>query len=113
MIRTLGTMADRMGAEPLDKAALGAVRAALATRMKEIRGATNLSQKEAAERAGITLRNWGRIENGELNPRLDSLLRIQRALGIESLDGLFAPTTGDLLRGTQPAHQDRAGHGEE
>ena len=57
-----------------------------------------MSQTEAASAAGITRRNWCRIEKGELNPRLDSLLRIQSALGRDTLDSLFAPTTGDLLQ---------------
>lgn len=56
-----------------------------------------MSQKQAAAIAGITRRNLARMEKGEVFPRLDSLLRLQFALGRESLDALFTPTTSDLV----------------
>lgn len=56
-----------------------------------------MPQIEAAERAGINLRTWGRIEMGRLNVRLDTLLRIQYALGVDCIDALFGATTGDLF----------------
>jgi transcriptional regulator with XRE-family HTH domain len=69
----------------------------LATRMVELRAAAKMSQTQAANEAGMNRRNWSRIETRQLNPRLDSLLRIQYALNVDSLDGLFGATTGDLF----------------
>ncbi|MBN1530178.1 MAG: helix-turn-helix transcriptional regulator [Thermoleophilaceae bacterium] len=71
--------------------------------MRDLREGTSMSQREAAGRAGITHRQWKRIEHGEANPTLESLLGIQYALRIDSLDALFGETTGDLLGRT--AHQ--------
>lgn len=65
--------------------------------MVELREETNLSQKQAAARAGMTRRNWLRLEHGENSPRLDSLLSVQYALGVDSLEALFHPVTGDIL----------------
>ena len=69
----------------------------LAARMIELRAAARMSQVQAAREAGMNRRNWSRIEKRELNPRLDSLLRIQYALNVDSLDALFGATTGDLF----------------
>ncbi len=65
--------------------------------MTELREATSLSQLEAATRAGMSRDTWSRIERGAHIPRLDSLLRIQYALRVDSLEGLFGATTGDVF----------------
>lgn len=57
-----------------------------------------MPQTLAASRAGIDRTNWGRIEAGKLDVRLDTLLRLQYALGVDTLEGLFGETTGDLFR---------------
>jgi transcriptional regulator with XRE-family HTH domain len=75
----------------------------LANRMRTLRSAASMSQSVAAARAGIDRTSWGRIEAGRLDVRLDTLLRIQFALGVDTLEGLFGETTGDLF--------ERAGHG--
>jgi transcriptional regulator with XRE-family HTH domain len=82
--------------EPNDEI-MAEARTRLARRMRALRTATSMSQAVASARAGMTRRNWSRIETGELNPRLDSLLRIQYALRVDGLDALFGPTTGDLF----------------
>lgn len=69
----------------------------LAARMRDLRSAANLPQTDAARLAGIDRTSWGRIEAGKLDVRLDTLLRIQFALGIDTLEGLFGETTGDLF----------------
>jgi transcriptional regulator with XRE-family HTH domain len=74
-----------------------AAREALAARMADLRSEAGMSQRAAASRAGMDPRNWSRIERRELNPRLDSLLRIQFALGVESLEGLFGASATDQL----------------
>lgn len=69
----------------------------LALRMRELRTATNMSQVQAASRAGINRTHWGRLEAGTMDVRLQTLLRVQYALGVDSLEGLFSKTTGDLF----------------
>lgn len=56
-----------------------------------------MPQTVAASRAGIDRTSWGRIEAGRLDVRLDTLLRIQFALEVDTLEGLFGETTGDLF----------------
>lgn len=76
----------------------------LAARMIELRTETNLSQDQAAQRAGMSRESWVRFENAKHIPKLDSLLRIEYALGVDCLDALFERTTGDLFgRDAPPA----------
>lgn len=72
-----------------DRRTMEAAREALAFRMQQLRDEAGMSQRAAARSAGMDQRNWSRIEQRELNPRLDSLLRIQYALGVDSLEALF------------------------
>lgn len=58
--------------------------------IRAARGLLNLSQKELAEKAGISLNSLNNIERGVARPRVDSLESIQKALereGVEFLDG--------------------------
>lgn len=60
----------------------------LGCRLRTARSAAALSQEEVAERAGITAKTYGEIERGwsvrgAANPRMDTLLRVYYALGIE------------------------------
>lgn len=50
--------------------------------IKELRQRKGLSQEELAEKSGLNLRTVQRIENGETEPRGDSLKRIAAALDI-------------------------------
>jgi transcriptional regulator with XRE-family HTH domain len=82
-----------------DDAALAAARVRLADRMRQLRTEANMSQRQAADLAGMDQKNWSRIEGRRANPRLDSLLRIQFALRLESIESLFgSPGTGELLQ---------------
>jgi transcriptional regulator with XRE-family HTH domain len=92
---------------PPDEATFAEARARLAARMSALRHAAGMPQSEAAARAGIDLRNWGRIEKARHDVRLDTLLRIQYALGVDSVEALFGETTGDLFgRGPEEITQD-------
>ncbi len=53
-----------------------------AKRIKEIRGRKGYSQEELAERSGLSLRTIQRIENGETEPRGDSLTRLAAAFDV-------------------------------
>ena len=84
---------------PPDNATMEAARVARAERMRALRSEAKMSQRTAAHRAGMDPRNWSRIERAELHPRLDSLLRIQFALGLQSIEALFgSQATGELIR---------------
>jgi transcriptional regulator with XRE-family HTH domain len=87
-----------MAVKPLSKGDIAEVREALGHRLVELREVANLSQTEASARAGLDRRNWIRIEKGESTPNLESLLQIQYMFGLDTLDSLFGPTTGDLLK---------------
>lgn len=51
----------------------------MAHRISQVRERRGLTQAEAAERLGIALRNWQRIESGQ-NLTLHSLVKIAQAL---------------------------------
>jgi len=63
-----------------------AVRAAseqIGEKLKEARLKAGLSQKVLAEKAGMTRTSYARIEKGQTNVTVDSLLRIAEGLGLE------------------------------
>ena len=56
----------------------------LAKRIKALRNKKGFSQEELSEKAGLSLRTIQRIENGETEPRGDSLKRIATAFEVSS-----------------------------
>lgn len=60
----------------------------LQTRIKELRIRQGLSQDELASQSGLSLRTIQRIENGESDPRGDTLKRLAQALHV-SMDELI------------------------
>lgn len=54
----------------------------IANRIKELRSRKGYSQEELAERSGLSLRTIQRIENGETEPRGDSLTRLAAAFDV-------------------------------
>ncbi len=56
----------------------------LANRIKELRTRKGFSQEELSERTGLSLRTIQRIENGETEPRGDSLKRLAQAFDVSS-----------------------------
>lgn len=64
----------------------------IALELKRARGLLNLSQQQAATKAGLTTRTWATIEAGE-NVRLDTLLAALDAVGLtfELVDKVVAP----------------------
>lgn len=63
--------------------ALGAVHEArqVTARLAELREAANLSQRQAAKRAGVDQADLSRIESGQITPSLPTLLRLLDAVG--------------------------------
>lgn len=56
----------------------------LAQRIKILRSRKGFSQEELSEKSGLSLRTIQRIENGETEPRGDSLQRLALAFGVSS-----------------------------
>lgn len=73
-------------------------------RLKELRG--KLSQKEAADKAGISQQQWSKLERGILDPDdSSSPAKIARAFGIsldDLLHGTFNAQPGPELRSFRP-----------
>jgi transcriptional regulator with XRE-family HTH domain len=65
-------------------------RAVLASNIRAARNAARMTQDEAADASGMQSAVYSRIERGEVDPRVSSLLRIASGLGVEP---------ADLLRG--------------
>ena len=53
----------------------------LSKKIKELRTRKGLSQEELSEESGLSLRTIQRIENGETEPRGDSLKKLATSLG--------------------------------
>lgn len=51
---------------------------------REARQRAGLTQRDVAERIGIVTEVYGRLERGELLPRLPTFLRVCRALGLDA-----------------------------
>jgi transcriptional regulator with XRE-family HTH domain len=63
---------------------------------RKLRG---LTQAQLADRSGVSLATVARLESGEGNVRLESLLRILRALGlVDSLTKALDPYESDIGR---------------
>ena len=57
----------------------------LGERFRKARESLHLTQQEVADRAGIHVNYYARIERGEENPSFDKLRDIKKALNIKSL----------------------------
>ncbi|HEX3009897.1 MAG TPA: helix-turn-helix domain-containing protein [Bacteroidales bacterium] len=67
----------------------------LARKIKELRNRKGFSQEELAEKAGLSLRTVQRIENGETEPRGDSLKRLASAFNVSPDEIIDWQITGD------------------
>jgi transcriptional regulator with XRE-family HTH domain len=66
-----------------DRARLQQVRrAALGSRLRQLRSSRGLSQEAVARRAGIGRAHYSRIETGATSPTVDRLWHIAAALGV-------------------------------
>jgi transcriptional regulator with XRE-family HTH domain len=71
---------------------------AFGRRLREVRVGVGLSQDRLAERARVHPTAIGRMERGGREPRLATILRLARALGVRPgvlVDELNGPRTGD------------------
>lgn len=91
-------------------------RARLAWNVRQLRAARGLSQETLAVDSGVAAPYLSRIENGTVNPTIDVLDRLARALGVE-VDALLRAFDADGER-PQPLRAGRKprparGRGEE
>lgn len=63
----------------------------LAANLRRLRTARKLSQSELAMQAGLSREGYRRMEEGLVEPRVDSLMRVARVLEVRS-DELLVPT---------------------
>lgn len=71
------------------------LRARFGDRIRELRQQRGLSQEDLAERSGLHRTQIGFVERAERSPRLDTIEKLARGLGV-SLAELFAPFTEKL-----------------
>ncbi|HNS98792.1 MAG TPA: helix-turn-helix transcriptional regulator [Polyangiaceae bacterium] len=55
----------------------------LARRIRDARRAAGLTQEAAASRANIDYKRWQRLEEGTVNPTVQTLVRVADALGTD------------------------------
>jgi len=58
----------------------------IALNLRRIRGFRDLSQEEVAEKAGVSLQNYRRIEKGNTAPRVNTLQAVAQALEVKLQD---------------------------
>jgi transcriptional regulator with XRE-family HTH domain len=84
-------MASRTNNEPrrLSDEVLQRAREEIGHRLRELREQRSWSQGEASRQSGVSQGEWSRIESAETNPGMTTLLRIQHALNLDSVETLF------------------------
>jgi transcriptional regulator with XRE-family HTH domain len=74
---------------PLSEQRLARAREEFGTRLRLLREQRRWSQDDAGRRAGMSQAEWSRVERAETNPSMTTLLRMQHALGVDSIETLF------------------------
>ncbi len=79
---------------------MGALHETFAAALRSAREAGGWSQADLAERIGLSVEAYGRLERGRVLPRASTLVRIARTLhvGVDDLLGLRAEGPDDDLR---------------
>ncbi len=72
-----------------------AIRKKLGDKIRQLRKLRELTQEQLGEKAGISYKFIGEVERGIVNPSLDSLIGIARALNV-NVKELF-PSESDLI----------------
>ncbi len=89
---------DAKDPSPLPAGAIDDALTAFAARVAQLRHQSGMTQKELAARAGLEQSNLSKLERGEHRPLIDTVLRLQHALGLRSIEELF----GDLPEPNAP-----------
>jgi transcriptional regulator with XRE-family HTH domain len=85
--------------EPLSAAAVAKARTEFGHRLEQLRREHSWTQLEAGERAGLSQTEWSRVERALTNPSLTTLLRMQHALDLDSVEALLGdPPSRRIVR---------------
>lgn len=68
-------------------------------RIAEIRAGRDLTQEEAAERLGLSVKGYQFIERGIQNLTIKTLVRIANALDVRTAELFAAPASREIRRG--------------
>jgi transcriptional regulator with XRE-family HTH domain len=79
---------NRLADAPLTAELLAEALRRVGSSVRDLREAHDLTQREAARRAGLNQTRWYRVESGD-TPRLEDLLAIQHLFGLDSLETFF------------------------
>lgn len=63
--------------------------AAFAARVVQLRHQSGMTQGQLAARAGLQQSNLSKLERGDHRPLIGTVLRLQHALGLRSIEELF------------------------
>src|SRR5690242_8077144 len=96
------------------------IRQRLSINVRSLRNAALLTLKKSSERAEMHWRHWQKIEAGQVNITLQTLVRLAEVLDIDPADLLREPPPRELAKGTEPAEgaikveqrHNEAGHAE-
>ncbi len=77
-----------------DRSALPKVLRILGVNIRQFRVAAGLTQESAAERADIEPRHWQKLEAGEVNVTVNTLVAVAGALDVEIAALFLAPCSG-------------------
>lgn len=58
----------------------------IANRLRKLRLAKSLYQKDLAKKAGISTNYYARVERGEVTPSVEIIAKLSKALGVKSSD---------------------------
>lgn len=75
-------------------------------KIAEFRRAYGLTQEAAAERLGIPLKNYQRIERGLRNLTIKTLVRVAAAVGTRAANLFEPPVSREVRRGRPPKLRD-------
>lgn len=56
----------------------------IASKLKQIRLQKGMTQSQVAEKAGVNVNLYARIERGEVTPSIPTLKKLAKALGVKS-----------------------------
>lgn len=80
----------------------------MTARLVELREAANLSQRQAAKRAGVDQADLSRIESGQVTPSLPTLLRLLDTVGATLIVARRRSTSSRASEGIQNVGRPRA-----
>jgi transcriptional regulator with XRE-family HTH domain len=84
------------------------IRRRLSINVRTLRNGARLTLKRSSERAEMHWRHWQKIEAGQVNITLQTLVRLADVLGIDPADLLREPKGGDPKAGEAKASDPKA-----